>query len=311
MLGRPPRRQHRDRPPLGGHRDPFVRLGENGGLAGDRVAQDREALCRPDREGVETVEVVEAALERMLECGALAQPPCEVAGGDLGVVLGLELDALTAEVLAQAVVVRERAVVHEAEVVARRERMRALGRDTALGRHTRMSERVRAPEVLEPEGLRELLGQTGLLVDLDDLPRAHHAQVGSVGPHPTLGLGCVAIDDEHGVTGAHRRLRAGAEDLAEAVTYGLPPLARLGRVEGQLAGAARRRVAVDGDAGRVGATARHLDEHRGEMLAELLLEQGGLGEEADDPAHVVSISTPKCRISPFSADQYGAFLHIP
>ena len=50
--------------------------------------------ARADRERVEAVEVVEAALQRLLQRVALAQPPGEVAGGDLGVVLGLELDAL-------------------------------------------------------------------------------------------------------------------------------------------------------------------------------------------------------------------------
>ena len=37
------------------------------GLHGDRVAQDREAVGRADRERVEAVEVVEAALERLLQ----------------------------------------------------------------------------------------------------------------------------------------------------------------------------------------------------------------------------------------------------
>ena len=72
------------------HRDPVVGLREHGRLAGDRVAQHGEAVDRADEEGVEAVEVVEAALERLLERGALAQPPGEVAGRDLGVVLGLE-----------------------------------------------------------------------------------------------------------------------------------------------------------------------------------------------------------------------------
>ena len=61
--------------------------------------------ARADGERVEAVEVVEAALERLLERRALAQPPGQVAGRDLGVVVGLELDALAAQLAAQAVVV--------------------------------------------------------------------------------------------------------------------------------------------------------------------------------------------------------------
>ena len=86
--------QHRDGAVLGRHRDPVVGLGHDRRLAGDRVAQHGEAVARADRERVEAVQVVEAALERLLEGRALAQAPGEVAGRDLGVVVGLELDAL-------------------------------------------------------------------------------------------------------------------------------------------------------------------------------------------------------------------------
>ncbi len=82
-----------------------------------------------DREGVEAVEVVEAVHQRVVQRVALAQAPRQVAGGDLGVVLGVELDALAAQLAAQAVVVRQRAVVHEAEVEAGREGVRAERRD--------------------------------------------------------------------------------------------------------------------------------------------------------------------------------------
>ncbi len=146
-------------------------------------------------------------------------------------------------------------------------------------------------EVLERERPREVLGQARLLVDLDDAPRAHHAQVGPVRAHPALGVGGIGIDDEDGVARANRRLGADGERVAEAVPHRSPLLSRVGRVEGQLARAARRRIAVDGDARRVRAAARHLDEHRGEVVAEALLDLGRLREEADDSAHVVSIST--------------------
>jgi len=63
-----------------------------------------------------------------------------------------------------------------------------------------------------------------------------------------------------------------AERAAQAVTHLAPVHMRIGRVERQLAPAARHRVAVDGNARRVRPAARHLDEHRGEVLAEALLD---------------------------------------
>src|SRR5438309_723941 len=111
-------------------------------LAGDRVAEDGEAVGGPDEERVEAVEVVEAALERVLERRAFPQAPGEIGRGDLGVVLGLELHALPPELTPQAVVIRERAVVHEAEIAPSRERMRPGRRDATLRRHARVPEPV-------------------------------------------------------------------------------------------------------------------------------------------------------------------------
>src|SRR5439155_12967644 len=114
-------REDGNRAVLARHRDPVVRLGQYGRLARDGIAQHREAVRGPDGERIEAVEVAEAAFERLLERRPFAQPPREVAGGDLRVVLGRELDALALEAATQAVVVRERAVVHETEVAAGRE----------------------------------------------------------------------------------------------------------------------------------------------------------------------------------------------
>ena len=143
-LGRVRARQHGDRAVLRGHRDPVVGLGHHGGLARDRVAQHGEAVGRADRERVEAVEVVQAASSAASQRGALAQPPVEVARGDLGVVVGLELDPLAPQHPPQPVVVRERAVVDEAQVEAGGERVRALRRDLALRRHARVPEPVGA-----------------------------------------------------------------------------------------------------------------------------------------------------------------------
>ena len=126
----------------------------------------------PTSERVEAVEVLEAALERLLERRALAQPPGQVAGSDLGVVLGLELDAL-----ARAARSRRRLWFDSEPLCTRqrsrpgRERVRALGRDPALGRHPGVAERVGAGHRREPEALDELRGPHRLLVDLDRAAR--------------------------------------------------------------------------------------------------------------------------------------------
>ena len=90
--------EHRDRPVLGGHRHPIVGLGQDRRFAGDRITQHREPVRRADGERVKAVEIVEAALERLLKRCAFAHPPGQVAGGDLGVVLGLKADALPGSV---------------------------------------------------------------------------------------------------------------------------------------------------------------------------------------------------------------------
>src|SRR5436305_961163 len=130
------------------------------------------ALPRP-----RSVERRQARLERGLERVALAQPPGQVAGGDLGVVIGLEVDPLAAQLAAQPVVVGERPVVHEAEVVSGRERVRPFGRDAALGRHARVPEPVRAGEVAELERLSESARPADFFVDLDHAPGGHDAQI--------------------------------------------------------------------------------------------------------------------------------------
>ena len=64
---------------LGAERDPVVGLGHHRRLAGDRIAQHGEAVARADHEGVEAVEVVERALQRLLQAVALAHAPGQIA----------------------------------------------------------------------------------------------------------------------------------------------------------------------------------------------------------------------------------------
>ena len=196
--------QHRDRPVLGRHRDPLVGLGHHRRLAGDRVAQHREPVGGPDRERVEAVEVVEAALERLLERRALAQAPGQVPGRDLAVVVGPEPDPLAREHPPQPVVVRQRAVVDQAQVQPGRERVRVLGRDPALGGHPGVAERVAAGDLGQREALHEPRRQTGLLVDLDRAPRAHQRELGMALGQPRLRVVGIRRDHEHRVASRAR-----------------------------------------------------------------------------------------------------------
>src|SRR6185503_19500995 len=72
--------QRGERPELRAEGDPVVRLGHHGGLAGDRIAQHGKPVARADHERVEPVEVVERALQRLLESIALARAPRQIRG---------------------------------------------------------------------------------------------------------------------------------------------------------------------------------------------------------------------------------------
>ena len=144
-------------------------------------------------------------------------------------------------------------------------------------------------QVGELERVGEHLGQADVLVDLDHLSRAHHAEIGTRRAHPRLGLGGLPGDDEDGVA------RADGVDLAaDRRRDRAPVLHRERRVERQLRQPLRDRVAVDGDAGAVRPTVAHLGEHRHEVHAETLLDLGSLREQSDDPAH--SCLLPSTRI---------------
>jgi hypothetical protein len=54
----------------------------------------RPASRRAHQEGEEAVQLLEALLQRVLQGVALAQPPLQEAAGRLGVVVGVEVDAL-------------------------------------------------------------------------------------------------------------------------------------------------------------------------------------------------------------------------
>src|SRR5262245_63219733 len=73
-------RQMRDGAEFGRHRHPVVGLGEDGMLAGDRIAHHGEAVMRADAECVEAVEILDAVFQRLLERSALTQFPGPVGG---------------------------------------------------------------------------------------------------------------------------------------------------------------------------------------------------------------------------------------
>src|SRR5271166_3889257 len=93
-LGRGSPWQRRNRAILGGHGDPVFGFSEDRRLAGDRVAQDRKAVPCADGKGVEAVEIGKCRFERLGQAHPLAQAPSQIARGNLGVVVGLEPDAL-------------------------------------------------------------------------------------------------------------------------------------------------------------------------------------------------------------------------
>ena len=121
-------RKDRDRAELRGHCDPLVGLGHHRRLACDRVAQHREAVARADGEGVEAIEIIETALERLLEgrafpraarSGIRRRPRCRCRSAKW-------IPSRRAS-LPQPVVIRQRTVVDQAEVESGGERMRVVG----------------------------------------------------------------------------------------------------------------------------------------------------------------------------------------
>ena len=240
--------------------------------------------ARADEEGVEAVEVVEAALERLLERVALAQPPGQVAGRDLGVVVGLEHDALAPQLLAQAVVVRERAVVHQAQVEPGRERVRVLGRDplsvairvwpSAWLPCSSSSRKRSANTSGRPISLKISIALPALITRSSGWCAASQAIASSAGAgtSTTPWLARTSTRRRH-----RRRRRARGAARASRTARG--------GVQREPGRAGRGGLAVERDAGAVGTAIAELLEHRRQVRAEPLRDGRCLGEQSYDSAH--------------------------
>jgi hypothetical protein len=97
--------QYRQRAILGPERDIVIGFRHDGGLARDRIPQDRKAVAGADHEGEKSVEVFEAGRQRVPQARALAHPPCQVTRRDLGIVLGRKRHALAPQRAADGIVV--------------------------------------------------------------------------------------------------------------------------------------------------------------------------------------------------------------
>ena len=97
--------QMRDGPIFGCHRHPVFRFRENGVLAGDRVANDSKSVCCSDAESVEPVEILHPLDEGLFQSLSVPELPSEIGRRYLGVVLRLELQAVSLQLLPKPVVI--------------------------------------------------------------------------------------------------------------------------------------------------------------------------------------------------------------
>ena len=60
----------------------LIGFSHNGGLAGNGIANDAEAVLGADDKCKEAIEIIEALLERLPEIHALVHSPSQISGGD-------------------------------------------------------------------------------------------------------------------------------------------------------------------------------------------------------------------------------------
>src|SRR3989304_9496057 len=101
--------------PLVGYGPPAVALPHDQRLQAEGILGEAEGVLRGGELADAPVEVPERRQERLAQGGALGEPPGEVDADDLGVVLGVEADALLLVDPAQLVVIRDVPVVDDGE----------------------------------------------------------------------------------------------------------------------------------------------------------------------------------------------------
>ena len=266
--------------------DILVGLGHDGGLAGDRVAYDAEAVLGADDEGEEAVEIGERAFQRLAQILAMRHLRGEIGGRDLGVVLGFEFHAFADQLATDIVVVGQRAIVHQALVGAGRKRMRTHGRHRRFRCHAGMADAVRAAHLADIEAINDRLRQADLLVDLDHVAGAHDADVGAQrldGLARFIDLGRLGPDDRMGRF--HRDRHRRADGFGEFRFEAREIAPGLRRLDGDL-GFIRGGGAIDGDAGTVGAAIAERDQHLRQHRAKLGFQRLVLQKQSDNSTHV-------------------------
>jgi hypothetical protein len=92
----------------------------------------------------------------------------------------VKFDSLSAESLAQAIVITKRPVVHETEIKPGAKWMRSLGRHRAFGRHPSMTNRMAPSNFSNGKPLNYGFWQPGFFHDLNPTPDAHDANFGEI-----------------------------------------------------------------------------------------------------------------------------------
>src|SRR5262245_13125551 len=107
----------RERAELRRDRDVVIRLCNDRGFARERIAHQRQLVCRTHEERVETIDILERVIERDLERFALLEAPVQVAASALRIAVALEVLAELFELAPKHAGIGERTVVHEAPVL--------------------------------------------------------------------------------------------------------------------------------------------------------------------------------------------------
>ena len=214
------------------------------------------------------------------------QTPCQITGGDFGIVLGVEIDPFAAQLLAQTEVVGQRAVVHQAQVGARGKRVAAFHGHGTFGGHAGVADDVAAFHAAQAEALRDLLRQAHSLEDFDALARAHDAhgrrQFTQRGTH----CGFFSLDLQDDGAGVLEPVQRRTELAFKRCDQRLEIVVFSGRLQGQLDPAIAHFIAVDSKTCAVRTAIGHGFEHRLEELAELGFQRRVFEIKTYDSTHI-------------------------